>query len=55
MKPIPITIQTQVGIGGSPWGAFSGGGADSVLKLKVALQSLGIGSPFISMAFTRQK
>ncbi len=55
MAPMAMITQTHTGVAGAAGAAASGAGADSVWKLNVADQSLGIGWPLISMALTRQK
>ena len=41
--PMAINARAHVGISGAGAGVGAGGGAASVMKLKVALQSLGAG------------
>ncbi|MGA2158523.1 MAG: hypothetical protein ABSG90_04830 [Dehalococcoidia bacterium] len=54
MLPSAINTHTQTGIGACVGG---GGmmGTDSVVKMKVADQSIGMFRPLTSTAFTRQK
>ena len=50
-----MMTHTHSGVAGEGAGGAGAAGAAEVWKLNVALQSLGIGCPLISMAWTRQK